>query len=315
MPLPLVMMIPFMGIQSMVMAKQFGENFQFGKRRISAMSNEEFNKTTMTTMLEETRSELKSMIPNMQQSIADMRPMADFIIKEFMQYWKQLVDLGFQVGSAGAGGVAAAVQTPAGGLLGPIPSYLAAHAEESGGSLTKSESDRAEIYYTTIQNMTFEQVGAELSKIRNGTFPWGTELTIVLLKPALETRYNILVNQKRTTGDTLGPIIEPLPTRSQTSDEVKILAFRTEMKRLFDRVNHLSSAFLQEMQFKTGTVAAGTGATLSSTVITAWKVDSRKRRAEYYNFISLHRNSLIYAIKIEAVRAYKSRFTLPPELV
>ncbi len=45
-PVPLPMMIPFMGAQSLVIGKMFGVGFQYGKRKISAMSNEEFNKLT-----------------------------------------------------------------------------------------------------------------------------------------------------------------------------------------------------------------------------------------------------------------------------
>ncbi len=84
MPLPLAMMIPFMGIQSAVMAKQFGENFQYGKRRISAMSNEEFNKLTPQKINENAAQELKSMIPSMQESIKTMQPFQDFLIREFV---------------------------------------------------------------------------------------------------------------------------------------------------------------------------------------------------------------------------------------
>ncbi len=85
MPLPLAMMIPFMGIQSAVMAKQFGENFQFGKRRISAMSNEEFNKLTPQTLNENANRELKSMIPSMEKSIIEMRSFQTFLIQEFIK--------------------------------------------------------------------------------------------------------------------------------------------------------------------------------------------------------------------------------------
>ncbi len=85
MPLPLAMMIPFMGIQSAVMAKQFGENFQYGKRRISAMSNDEFNKLTPQKINERAAEELKSMIPSMKQSIIDMQDFQTFLIKEFIK--------------------------------------------------------------------------------------------------------------------------------------------------------------------------------------------------------------------------------------
>ncbi len=90
MPLPLAMMIPFMGAQSAVMAKQFGENFQYGKRRISAMTNEEFNKLTPAKLAERTAQELKAMIPSMESSITDMRLFQSFLVREFIATVKQL---------------------------------------------------------------------------------------------------------------------------------------------------------------------------------------------------------------------------------
>ncbi len=94
MPLPLAMMIPFMGIQSAVMAKQFGENFQFGKRRISAMSNEEFNRLTPKILMENANAELKSMIPSMEKSIKDMSSFQTFLIGEFIQMIGDMLSAG-----------------------------------------------------------------------------------------------------------------------------------------------------------------------------------------------------------------------------
>jgi len=94
MPLPLALMIPFMGIQSAVMAKQFGENFQYGKRRISAMSNEEFNKLTPAKLQANANAELKAMIPSMEQSLTDMRQFQVFVIKEFLLTVRAVIDAG-----------------------------------------------------------------------------------------------------------------------------------------------------------------------------------------------------------------------------
>ncbi len=94
MPLPLAMMIPFMGVQSAVMAKQFGENFQYGKRRISAMSNEEFNRLTPKILMENANVELKSMIPSMEASITEMRTFQTFLIQEFIKMIKEAIGAG-----------------------------------------------------------------------------------------------------------------------------------------------------------------------------------------------------------------------------
>ncbi len=108
-PIPLAMMIPFMGAQSLVLGKQFGEGFQYGKRKISAMSNEEFNKITPAKLAQNNAEELKQMIPSMQQSITDMREFQSFIVKELIETIKQLPEDVFKgvtgtdsVGEAGA---------------------------------------------------------------------------------------------------------------------------------------------------------------------------------------------------------------------
>jgi len=106
-----------MGIQSAVMAKQFGENFQYGKRRISAMTNEEFNKLTPRQMMENTQQEIKAMIPTFKQSMQDMKELQSFIIIELIDTIKQVTkDVGEDIFTPG--------EVPPGGLpINPPPSY------------------------------------------------------------------------------------------------------------------------------------------------------------------------------------------------
>ncbi len=85
-PVPLPMMIPFMGAQSLVIGKMFGEGFQYGKRKISAMPNEEFNKLTFEDMMSNARVELKSAIPTINASMQDMDKMVEVVVNEFLKY-------------------------------------------------------------------------------------------------------------------------------------------------------------------------------------------------------------------------------------
>ncbi len=85
-PVPLPMMIPFMGAQSLVIGKMFGEGFQYGKRKISAMSNEEFNKLTFEDMMSNARTELKASIPTINASLQDMDKMVEVVVNEFLKY-------------------------------------------------------------------------------------------------------------------------------------------------------------------------------------------------------------------------------------
>ncbi len=90
-PLPLPMMIPFMGMQSAVMAEQFGTLFQYGKRRISAMSNEEFNALTPEILQIRMTEQLQKMIPEMEKQIQAMSPLVSTIIREFANYIKEAI--------------------------------------------------------------------------------------------------------------------------------------------------------------------------------------------------------------------------------
>ncbi len=101
MPLPLAIMIPFMGIQSGVMAQQFGMNFQYGKRKISAMSNEEFNKLTPEMMQADFANQIKGLIPTFEKSLQDMRPFQRMIFVEMLAVMKTALDLGVDVAKAG----------------------------------------------------------------------------------------------------------------------------------------------------------------------------------------------------------------------
>ncbi len=79
-----------MGAQSLVIGKMFGEGFQYGKRKISAMPNEEFNKLTFEKMMSNAREEIKASIPTMAQAMQDMKPLVDVIIREFLQYINEI---------------------------------------------------------------------------------------------------------------------------------------------------------------------------------------------------------------------------------
>ncbi len=79
-----------MGAQSLVIGKMFGEGFQYGKRKISAMPNEEFNKLTFEDMMSNAREELKASIPTITESLQDMRPLVDVVVREFLLYINEI---------------------------------------------------------------------------------------------------------------------------------------------------------------------------------------------------------------------------------
>ncbi len=68
------------------MGEAFGSGFQYGKRRISAMSNEEFNKLSPKQLHIDMSADIKSMIPSMTKSMDNFATLQPVIIKELLKY-------------------------------------------------------------------------------------------------------------------------------------------------------------------------------------------------------------------------------------
>ncbi len=78
-----------MPIQSYLMMYFAGSAWQYGKRKISAMSNEEFNKLDMKTLLEQHTMELKSVIPTLENSLNDITPLIRILIEQYGDFIKE----------------------------------------------------------------------------------------------------------------------------------------------------------------------------------------------------------------------------------
>ncbi len=92
MPIPLAIMPPFMAYQSIVMGDAFGRGFQFGKRKISAMSNEEFNKLDIVKMFQEINSDYHRMIPTVEESMEKSMDLQVTIVTELLKIIPSLID-------------------------------------------------------------------------------------------------------------------------------------------------------------------------------------------------------------------------------
>jgi len=89
-PLPLAIMVPFMAGQSFAMGEAFGKGFQYGKRRVSSMTNEEFNSSSAEAMFNETTADITKMIPSMKNAMSQFSTLQTDIILEMIKYIGQL---------------------------------------------------------------------------------------------------------------------------------------------------------------------------------------------------------------------------------
>ncbi len=78
-----------MFMQSAAMALGFGSFFQYGKRKISSMSNEEFNALTPEALTAQLLSNVNNMIPSVQSSFKQMEQMNVLILDAMANYFSQ----------------------------------------------------------------------------------------------------------------------------------------------------------------------------------------------------------------------------------
>ncbi len=84
-------MLAFMATQSFLMMQMAGAGWQYGKRKISAMKNEEFNALTVTSLLQSETADVRAAIPTIIQSINDMTPMVGHIVAQYGDFIKEII--------------------------------------------------------------------------------------------------------------------------------------------------------------------------------------------------------------------------------
>ncbi len=73
-----------MAAQSMIMGDAFGRSFQYGKRKISAMSNEEFNALDTKSLVSEMTTMYKEITPNLIQMMKDSTELQNQVIAQML---------------------------------------------------------------------------------------------------------------------------------------------------------------------------------------------------------------------------------------
>ncbi len=119
-PLPLALMMPFMAGQSMMMGDAFGKAYQYGKRKISAMSNEEFNKLTPHDLGQSIVTDYNAIIPSLSQAVKSSSEFQSLIIRELAEILKNLPTDIIQ-GLTGSGTSPIAPPPPDNQFIPPVP--------------------------------------------------------------------------------------------------------------------------------------------------------------------------------------------------
>ncbi len=128
-----------MAAQSFAMGHAFGTSFQYGKRKISSMTNEEFNALSATDLHGELQADIRAMIPNMNQSFKTMEQFQIDIINSMVNTLKIAAAQFFEwittgrvttpntstsAFDYGEGGIATATEIQGGDRYDPAGSYI-----------------------------------------------------------------------------------------------------------------------------------------------------------------------------------------------
>ncbi len=76
-------MLAFMPIQSYLMMYFAGAGWQIGKRKISAIPNNEFNKMSANDLLKGFTADLRETIPTLERSLQDITPLIKILIEQY----------------------------------------------------------------------------------------------------------------------------------------------------------------------------------------------------------------------------------------
>ncbi len=83
-PMPLGIMAPFMAYQSAALAYSFGLNYEYGKRKIKSMSNEQFNELTPIKLNEITSIHHDALLEGFINEVPKTQPIQKLIIDQMV---------------------------------------------------------------------------------------------------------------------------------------------------------------------------------------------------------------------------------------
>ncbi len=287
-------MLAFMGAQSFIMMFQAGEGWQYGKRKISAMSNEEFNKLTPEIVMEKQAVVLRNSLGTIQKSMNDMTPMIRTIVEQYGDFIHEIIKAIPQIAQnvlgsdSETGKFSSRPGTPA--FITPIIPFITPPGTRGAvappfapGTTDTSPSPRI-ISISQLRSMSYASL---LDLRRNGNLTIQTQKHLVNV-------INEKSREKRTN---------PAPIRAETSTDTLIFNYMDRKANMFKNI-------LREQK-----IIDGTKIIFGRPTLLAWQVTQisnhkkihKRLKAEWYRFMQQSRNSPIHQIKIDATRAYQSR--------
>ncbi len=214
----------------MIMGDAFGKAYQYGKRKISSMTNEEFNKLTADDLAKQLVADYTTMIPHLEQAMSASKQFQNVIVKEIAEL---IPTLPKQVTTGIFEGIreeAKAIIDEFGNLIPTVPQ---AHADTGPGSTATDVLD------TSVSTINYENLSlTEISNLRRQMQKLNQTNTTEYAN--LTMLFNLKTKQKRDTGSVMAPSgTERQSTqkeREQIPEQMKHIAFKKEADALYQTV-------------------------------------------------------------------------------
>jgi len=165
---PNPMMLSFLASQGFAIMYYGGAGWQFGKRKVSGMSNEEVNAMSPHDFMLKLNGELKTMVPTMQQGMADMTPLIKTTVVQFGEYIREAIKafpqaVAAAVGSSGEFSNIPTTDSLSGGTGGTLPPQMASFLHYFK---TLSDNTKANVDPQTLFNQYLDRKDTSGQTIR-----------------------------------------------------------------------------------------------------------------------------------------------------
>ncbi len=189
--IPNPQMLAFMPIQSYLMMYFAGSGWQYGKRKISAMSNEQFNAMSPEGLLQQHSIELKNMLPTLDKTLNDVTPLIKTLILQYGDFIKEAIatipTLATNLLGGGTGANPSSLQA---GLLRYTPTQLQQYVdqlerEKAGSEQTEFSAKKQQERKQRVEDIHIrEAMEKSAERARAGEF----KLTVQVPKHQIQSR-------------------------------------------------------------------------------------------------------------------------------
>ncbi len=263
-------MLAFMPIQSYLMMYFAGAGWQIGKRKISAIPNDEFNKMSANDLLKGFTADLRETIPTLERSLNDITPLIQTLIAQYGDF----VTVALKEIPQAAQGVLESQLTKEGTLSKLIIEVVGGGTVTGGGAGSKALLFAQKQLQDEVDRLKIETDELKKEKLFNKPFKLDTS-------PFIGPEIKAHTGEQSDFLKAIQKLPSPAPHIKPRKSNVSLQSLNLERQRLWARVAEAS----RQLQVARQALAQGRG----SPALVNGKINAvNKIKQELANFLKMH---------------------------